>query len=246
MDSPMDELIQLFQENGVSGHRHAIEGVKFMSFNALEDIRQLLQSNLLEPDDSTAPQVSKLRPEAKPFVPSGFLQHGDGEASGEPTTLDQTTETDDLKESDLAHDADDQEEFQYEHGEAHIADTTALVRSAVLERAQRPPSEVELRAASLIQRAYKRVVRHRRGKSREALSVARAVHFTTCWRQAQEMLWPYRYYRLLFLGPLPHVLLCLDSVYTYASSTKAKMKKRLQVAKHEELEDLSIRQTEAK
>jgi hypothetical protein len=239
----MDELIQLFHD-GTPGNRHAVEGVRPVTFHAVEDIRQLLEGTPAELDVSSTTQVSKLRPEAKPFVPSGLLRHGDDEAGEEPNEIGNATGSDDLK--DPVHDTDEQEEFQYEHGETHIADTTALVRSAVLERAQRPPSEMEVLAASLIQRVFRRIVRHRRGISEEALSVTRAAHFTSCWQQAQEMSWPRRYYRLLFLGPLPHVLSCLDGVYTYASSTKAKTKKRLNVAQHEELEDLSMRLTEAK
>jgi hypothetical protein len=239
----MDELIQLFHD-GTPGNKYAMDGVRPMTFHTVEDIRQLLQRTPTELDVSSTTQVSKLRPEAKPFVPSGFLRHGGDEAGEEPSEIGYAAESDGLE--DPVHDSDEQEEFQYEHGETQMADTTALVRSAVLERAQRPPSEMEVRAASLIQHVFRRVVRHRRGISQDALSVARAAHFTSCWQQAQEMSWPRRYYRLLFLGPLPHVLSCLDGVYTYVSSTKAKTKKRLNVAQHEELEDLSVRLTEAK
>lgn len=241
MDSPMDELVQLFQD-GAQGHRRPIVGVRFISFRALEDIRRSLQTTSEEPDISSKPQVSTLRPEAEPFVPSVFLRGGDEKARGRPFPIEDEAESNDLGEA--THDADEPEDFHYEHGDTHLADTTALVRSAVLARAQRPPSEKEVRAASLIQDTYRRTVWHRRGKSQEGLSAARAVHFISCWTQAREMSWPNRYYRLLFLGPLPHVLLCLDAVYTYASSTKAKTKKRLGVARHEELEELSMLQTE--
>jgi hypothetical protein len=240
IDSSMDEMIQLLQD-GVPGSRHPIVGVTFISFKTLEDIRQLLQSTPL--DSVSKPQVSTLRPEAKPFVPSR-LQRREVESGEGPNATDTTVETHDLE--DPTPEADEQEEFKYERAEAHLADTTALVRSAVLARAQCPPSDALIQAASIVQAVYRRIVRRRRSISQEGLSVARTGHFLSCWSQAQEMSWPHRYYRLLFLGPLPHILLCLDAVQAYATSTKAKTKKRLGIAKHEELEELSTRQTEVR
>jgi hypothetical protein len=59
------------------------------------------------------------------------------------------------------------------------------------------------------------------------------------------MEWPNGiYYRLLFLGPLPHVLVCLSAAHSWAIDTKARNKKRLKVALHQELEDVGKRLTE--
>ena len=59
------------------------------------------------------------------------------------------------------------------------------------------------------------------------------------------MEWPNGiYYRLLFLGPLPHVLVCLSAAHSWAIDTKARNKKRLKVASHQELEDVGKRLTE--
>lgn len=61
------------------------------------------------------------------------------------------------------------------------------------------------------------------------------------------MEWPNGiYYRLLFLGPLPHVLVCLSAAHSWAIDTKARNKKRLKVASHQELEDVGKRLTEHK
>ncbi|KAF8955733.1 hypothetical protein BDZ97DRAFT_1926447 [Flammula alnicola] len=54
------------------------------------------------------------------------------------------------------------------------------------------------------------------------------------------------FYRLLFLGPLPHVLVCLKSFHTWAIDTKKRNKKRYKVASHQELDDVNKRLTEQK
>jgi hypothetical protein len=59
--------------------------------------------------------------------------------------------------------------------------------------------------------------------------------------------WPHgRYYRMLFLGPLPHVLVCLSWVHSFLVGAKDKAKKRLNVAAHQELDDVMKKMTELK
>ena len=59
--------------------------------------------------------------------------------------------------------------------------------------------------------------------------------------------WPHgRYYRKLFLGPLPHVLVCLSGVHSYLVGAKDKAKKRYKVATHQELDNVGKKMTELK
>ncbi|KAJ7037397.1 hypothetical protein C8F04DRAFT_952670 [Mycena alexandri] len=59
-----------------------------------------------------------------------------------------------------------------------------------------------------------------------------------CLKEAADVDWPTKEYRLRFLGPLPHLLLCLDVVHTATMKQKKQVKKELRVAKHEKLEAL--------
>jgi len=57
--------------------------------------------------------------------------------------------------------------------------------------------------------------------------------------------WPHgRYYHKLFLGPLPHVLVCLGGVHSYLVGANGKAKKRYKVATYQELDDVGKKMTE--
>lgn len=108
------------------------------------------------------------------------------------------------------------------------------------------PSEDELHAASVIQQAYKRILlRRRRDMTKAGMSAARRRFFSICFDQSQEMTWKQNsYYRLLFLGPLPHILLCLDVAQAAILSQKKATKTGLLNNKHEELDELGAKLTE--
>ena len=77
-----------------------------------------------------------------------------------------------------------------------------------------------------------------------AAEASRASLFDACLAESKTMEWPHNYYRLLFLGPLPHVLVCIGGVQSYAVGAKEKAKKRWSTASHQELEDIGKRRTE--
>lgn len=109
-------------------------------------------------------------------------------------------------------------------------------------------TEEEIRAAMVIQQAFKRG--HRRAGRRKAemaksnLAASCASFFAICLKEAESIDWPNRAYRLRFLGPLPHLLLCLDTVHTAAQKQKKQIKKDLREAKHEKLEALDKQLTQ--
>ncbi|KAJ7725516.1 hypothetical protein DFH07DRAFT_853912 [Mycena maculata] len=106
----------------------------------------------------------------------------------------------------------------------------------------------EINAASTIQRAFRRV--HKRVDKRKAemagsnLVAGCADFFAACLKVAATMEWPKQEYRLRFLGPLPHLLLCLDVVHATAQKQKKYIKKDLRDAKHEKLEALDKQLTQ--
>ena len=75
----------------------------------------------------------------------------------------------------------------------------------------------------------------------------RSTFFEAFRVEASRMDWPHgRYYRMLFLGPLPHVLVCLSRVHSFLVGAKDKAKKRYNVAAHQELDDVMKKMTELK
>jgi hypothetical protein len=76
------------------------------------------------------------------------------------------------------------------------------------------------------------------------LSEARYCFFAANYRKSQEIHWPHRHYRHLFLGPLPHILFCLNVVETRTHELKRKAKERLKKERHQELEQLGEQLTQ--
>ncbi|KAG2034292.1 hypothetical protein BDR03DRAFT_1001627 [Suillus americanus] len=97
------------------------------------------------------------------------------------------------------------------------------------------PSVEEEDAARKIQNAYRRYVgRH----PSRALNAEIDAIFMTCLKEMQSSEWRLGYYSLLFLGPLPHLLLCLERGIALTHAVKAKTKGLFNKESHEKLEEL--------
>jgi len=106
------------------------------------------------------------------------------------------------------------------------------------------PSENHKNAARVLLRAYRRCVSRRRGVIKPQSSAELARYFTLCLKE-EHTKWPLGHiYRKVYLGALPHILLCLEEVHSIKYSEKTEAKERMKVAKHLELEQLGKRQTE--
>ncbi|KAG6840518.1 hypothetical protein C0991_006191 [Blastosporella zonata] len=120
----------------------------------------------------------------------------------------------------------------------------SAMSSADMPQAQ-PPSEEEQRAASIILKNYRRVLL-RRSQAAEATSTSLVAKISAeCLKQSYDMSWDDNSgYRFLFLGPLPHILLCLDIALATTSAQKKSTKKRWREESHDKLDGLGLRLTE--
>ncbi|KAG0703072.1 hypothetical protein DFH29DRAFT_804090 [Suillus ampliporus] len=103
------------------------------------------------------------------------------------------------------------------------------------------PSEEENRAARKIQNAYRRYRKHR---SSPAVDAEIDAIFKTCLKETQSSGWRPGYYRLRFLGPLPHLLVCLERGIALTHVAKEKTKRLLNKESHEKLEKLGRQMSE--
>ncbi|KAK0506460.1 hypothetical protein EDD18DRAFT_1455776 [Armillaria luteobubalina] len=88
-------------------------------------------------------------------------------------------------------------------------------------------SESEQIAAVFIQRIYRKVLRHRRDVSKIGTASLHARIYASCTKEVSQLGdKPGRYLRL-FLGPLPHVLICLETIRLDTLSERQRTKKRL-------------------
>jgi hypothetical protein len=103
------------------------------------------------------------------------------------------------------------------------------------------PSEEEEKSACQIQKAYRRYVLRR---SSRAVNAEIDAIFMACLKETQSSEWRQGYYCLLFLGPLPHLLVCLERGIALTNTAKAKMKGLLNKESHSRLEELGRQRSE--
>jgi len=165
------------------------------------------------------------------------------------TGMDAEEQMKDLKQGHAAHsdnelrgqeeregsDDDDVEEVMHPLDE----DSAGEDRSAIA-------SQEELQAVRTIVQAYRRV-RRRREANKTGLAASRARLFAECLDQALTIQWKIRTYRFVYLGILPHVLLCLEQTIKMAHETKDRAKRsRKAGASLDELEAAMDIQTKMK
>ncbi|EPQ61193.1 hypothetical protein GLOTRDRAFT_135727 [Gloeophyllum trabeum ATCC 11539] len=98
-------------------------------------------------------------------------------------------------------------------------------------------SEEQMRAAQIIQSSYRRFQRRQRSRSHPGLQGIRLRFWEECCKYSESIPETNRRYRHLYLGPLVHILVCLELVHSFASISKEKAKKKWKEAQHEDLED---------
>ncbi|KAJ7151710.1 hypothetical protein C8R46DRAFT_1357916 [Mycena filopes] len=111
-----------------------------------------------------------------------------------------------------------------------------------------PLSPKELEQAAKIYRfillAHGRVEQRKKETSKFLFTPALVELFVACKAQSLTMASAHRLYRDYFLGPLPHLLLCLDIVHGLAQKEAVQIKKELRSAEHETLENLDKKLTD--
>jgi len=103
------------------------------------------------------------------------------------------------------------------------------------------PSEEEENAARKIQKVYRRYARYR---SSHVANAERDAIFMACLKETQSPEWSRDRYSLFFLGPLPHLLVCLERGITRTHTAKAMAKNLFNGVSHERLEELGKQRSE--
>ncbi|KAG2132368.1 hypothetical protein DEU56DRAFT_981701 [Suillus clintonianus] len=203
-----------------------ISSVRQLFYEKASEIPYLLSSHVVAAQ-------SMLRAEAATFVPrpkDDVEIHQDEKENLEPTP--QESDGGKVEEEEVPVVIDSEADDGMENMDEAIASLDPVPDTSLRSN---EPSEEQHSAARKIQNAYWRYVQHRSGPAVDAEIDA---IFTTCFKETQSPEWHPRYYRLLFLGPLPHLLACLRKGVTLADAAKAKAKSRLNEESHEKLEEL--------
>jgi hypothetical protein len=241
--SLMDEMIQLFHAGRTRGPQYAVPCVRYVFFRDLQEIPRLL--------DSPAHSISLRTHDREVDVPGSVGQEAHGIVTNCHTS---STKTIDREMAYSGAAVEGEERTNAEQLEldptVDMETLTHSLGSAIGHDALIAPSDEQIKAARVIQIRYRRNVL-RRSRPMSTLFEARSRLFMECWNESEKIDWLRKghrilRYRFLFLGPLPHLLLCLERAKAFASEAKKKIKRLLTAAKHQQLEDVQTKMTEAK
>jgi hypothetical protein len=262
MNSPMDEMVQLLDESKITGPLFPAPGVRPVVFVDLEQIPHLLATAHPLPVPTVKPRVQVSLPgyhgaahdavvecrDSNPLpAPRSSVEHGLLTYHGRSIVSAETSDKD-IVDADTTEDVEEQNNTEQLEPDASV-DVDSLAHSMDSAKAQEDivvHSDGQIEAARVIQAMYRRNAECRGGSARSSLSEAKSRLFIGCLAECEKLKWPRSHYRLLFLGPLPHLLACLERANTFPFEAKTKVKKRLTTAEHLELEDVQMKMTEAK
>ncbi len=201
-------MIHLKDEAKIVGNSYPIKGIREVKYKRRAEIVPLLTGSA---------RVSNLNPQAAPFVPRNMNEDQD--------------------------DGDDEDEQPVEEpeGEERVDNAVNVDEVALAVDAGRTQGPTVLVTKEEIQVAKALLKGYRKAKSRQqsagsALAEGRIKLFTKCLEIVSKAEMRTKY-RVLFLGPLPHILVCLEKVKQSAQSAKKRASKRLKTAEHAQLEE---------
>ena len=193
--------------------------VRRVVYNRLEDIPSLLKT------DRLLSNPTGLRAEAPTFIVSGL------------DTL-QTEEEDEFYATEA------EVEDAVEHT-VDVEDVAQVINADYAQIAPVAPTAQERAAAATIAEAYQRY-RALKRNDRKSSEETRCRIFAAFSAQAVKMDWPHRYYRMLFLGPIPHLYIVVESMKNHLHDSRSVAKKRFNVVAHLELGNMQSALTQMK
>ena len=218
-DSNLDKMVQLhFGDHLVE--RKSLFNVRRVVYNHLDDIQWLLKT------DGSLSVPAGLRAEAPSFVPTGNPQH--------------TTQVDEDGDAPVAEDTEDE---TAEHGD--LEDIGEVDSADYATAAPKAPTPEEIAAHKTIVEAYRRYISLKRVNKKSSEEMRRRV-FTSFSTEAAKMDWPHCHYRMLFLGPIPHLYIAVEGMKNHLYEARNNAKKRLSVVAHLELENVQLSLTQMK
>ncbi|KAI0935696.1 hypothetical protein AcV5_004043 [Taiwanofungus camphoratus] len=229
MGSSLDEMIQLHEASRTSPHLATFPNVRRIVYNTIDEIPTLLTSEAL-----SLPK-NALRGDAAPFVPARQTDAAAHQTSEMLADVAEVLTEEPAQPLDgIPEDVQGDDDIEHSDAEDIVIDQTNV--------APVMPSEQEIKAGCVILNAYRKyVLRHSNNRSDgiTALNAMRHRVAATFLTASQTMDWSSRYYRMLFLGPIAHLYVCVECIYDHVQASKARAKKRLTQVVHKELEDVN-------
>ncbi|SJL05199.1 uncharacterized protein ARMOST_08565 [Armillaria ostoyae] len=198
----MDKMIHLVHQSNPA-KKYNLEGVHQLVYNDFADIRVQLGPTCTARASTQA---------TLPHIEVPQREEPDGDNGGEAEEVE-----------------DSQEVVEEAVEETAGEDGVAVDAIPVQEMTAPEATEREIAAASLIQRVYRKVLGRRRGVAKKGKAGLHAQIYTSCIGAVSHFGDNPGLYLRLFLGPLPHILVCLETVRAdtlgHKNETKARLKK---------------------
>lgn len=199
--------------------KSSVPNVRRVVYNRLEDIPWLLKTG-----GSSVP-VASLRAEAAPFIPTRASADAVQETGDDADDAAEDGALEDMAEDDVQ----------------QVVDMDNIAQAIDAEQANSAPiapSAEEIAAAQAISEAYRQHMARALLRKTTAKEEKRRRVFAAFADAAQSMDWPHAYYRLLFLGPIPHLFIVTEVLKGHLYEAKNNAKKRLNFVMHLELENM--------
>ena len=211
--SPLDEMLRLLQSDRIQSPVHEIFGLRNVIYATTEELPSLLADLPFH--------LSSQMPPSSGNSPVGINVDLE-EENLEDDQIDALNEANDI--------LSDQEE-----------DPDFIPRMELPEVIHTRHSEDERHAATIIQRAYRMVLKQRRLRNQTGQEGQNRSYFHLCWKKVREENRKSDEYTQAFLGPLPHLLSSLDSAESLTMAKKREMNKKFVnvLVKHESLDEIS-------
>lgn len=219
----MDNMVQLLSQKRLDRPRPPIRNVQQLVYKGIDEVLHLLGDPPSEPKPTFTNRSNQKDQDQFPATSRGDMIR--------PNDL--------IDDDDGAHEDED-------------VDEEPVTTEVVVETAEMPEIAKALpvftpdqhNAACVIQVHWRRAFR-RKQHPVSILSTIRNQFVLQCLEEDQKIKWTSKsLYRLLFRGPLPHLLACLNVAHSSILKRKNRAKKRMRIVKHQELDHVSTELTE--
>lgn len=200
----------------ITAQRKSVFNVQAVVYNRLADIPQLLKNA-----ESLSAPTGRGEPATSVVPVSPPVDHAPPEEEEELHALE-----------------DGEGELTVEHP-VDVEDVAQVINADYITTAPTEPTAEEIAAARTIAEAYQRYHAHNVTNRRSSEETRRRI-FDSFSAHAVKMDWPKRYYRMLFLGPVPHLYIVVEGMKNHLYSARSIAKKRLNVVAHLELENTKL------
>ncbi|PIL29959.1 hypothetical protein GSI_07870 [Ganoderma sinense ZZ0214-1] len=212
--SNLDEMIQLHYGPKLAGKK-SLFNVRLVAYERLDDIPRLLKT------DESLSAHDRLQMPMRSFVSA-------------PSLVD--TPPPEEYDPEEPHAGEDAEQEEVEHP-IDVEDVAQAINTHYVTSVPTEPTAEEKAAAKTIAEAYQKYLA-RKSVSRRSSEEMRRRIYATFSAQAAKMDWPQRYYRMLFLGPIPHLYIVVEGMKNHLHDARSVAKKRFSLVKHLELENM--------